>query len=98
MVALKDNFGEDDEAAVNLTTAGSAVFNMRDSGGGTKIARGSCTIDDANSGVVSYAWGTADVNTVGTFDAEVEVIWNDGKSETFPNDSYWEISIVDDIA
>ena len=41
VVELKDNFGEDDEDAVNLTTATGAVFNMREEGGGAvKVDRG----------------------------------------------------------
>jgi hypothetical protein len=99
VVALKDNFGEVDEAAVDLTTACSALFNMRAEGGGaTKINRGSAAITTAASGIVTYSWGTADVDTVGTYEAEMEILWNDGKAETFPNDSYWTVEIVDDIA
>ena len=50
------------------------------------------------SGVVTYSWGTADLNTAGTYQAEVEIIWNDGKPETFPNDGYWDVTVTDDIA
>jgi hypothetical protein len=99
VVALKDNFGEVGEAAVDLTTAGSALFNMRaENGGATKINRGSATITTPASGIVTYSWGTADVDTVGTYEAEMEIVWGDGKAETFPNDSYWTVEITDDIA
>lgn len=99
VVVLKDNIGEDDEATVNLTTATSAVFNMVDeSGSPVKINRGSASITDAANGEVTYTWGTADTNTVGTYNAELEVTWNDGKPETFPNDSYWTVEVVDDLA
>ena len=98
VVLLRDNIGEDDEAAVNLTTATSAVFNMRTQAGTSlKINRGSATISSAASGEVTYQWGTIDTNTVGDYDAEIEVTWSDGKAETFPNDSYWTVSIVDDL-
>ena len=48
VVVLKDNFGESSEAVVNLTTATSAVFNMRDSStlGTVKISRGTATITE----------------------------------------------------
>ena len=99
VVALKDNVGEAGEAAVNLTTATGAFFNMRAAGGGaTKISRGSAAITTPASGVVTYSWGTADVNTVGEFEAEMAIVWSDGKEETFPNDSYWDVTITDDIA
>lgn len=98
VVALKDNFGEVGEAAVNLTTAGTAFFNMRSSGGAVKISRGTASITNAAGGEVTYTWGTVDTDTAGTYQAEVEIVWNDGKAETFPNSGYWDITIVDDIA
>ena len=100
VVILKDNFGEEDEATVDLTSATSAVFNMRTQAGtALKVNRGSATIDSpASNGQVTYAWGTADTNTVGDFDAEIAIVWSDGKEETWPNDSYWTVTIVDDLA
>jgi hypothetical protein len=99
VVVLKDNIGEAGEAAVNLTTATSAFFNMRaENAGAIKINRGSAAITSAAAGEVTYSWGTADVNTAGNFEAEMAIVWNDGKEETFPNDSYWEVTITDDIA
>lgn len=99
VVVLKDNIGEQDEATVNLTTATSAVFNMRTQAGtALQINRGSAAITNAAGGEVTYSWGTADTNTVGTFDAELEVTWSDGKAETFPNNNYWTVQIVDDLA
>ena len=76
------------------------------SGGATKVNRGSATITNAAGGEVTYAWGTADTDTAGDFEAEVEVIWNDGKPETFPSGlngtddatGYWPVRIKDDIA
>jgi hypothetical protein len=106
VVVLKDDFGEATESIVNLTTAGhasgTAFFNMRQVGGAVKISRGTATITNAAGGEVTYSWGTADTNTAGAFEAEVEIIWNDGKPETFPGGpgggSYWDVTITDDIA
>lgn len=99
VVALKDNYGETDEAAVDLTAATGVVFNMRQAGGTTiKISRSPGTITNAATGEVTYIWGTADTDTVGDYEAEIEVAWNDGKPETFPNNGYWDITITDDIA
>lgn len=103
VVALKDNFGEAGEAAVDLTAATAVVFNMRAaSGGAVKVSRGAATVTNAAGGEVTYAWGATDTDTVGAFEAEVEVAWNDGKAETFPGGptggTYFEITISDDIA
>lgn len=91
---------------VNLTTATSVVFNMGTSVAGalgaTKVSRGSATISNAAGGEVTYQWGTADTNAAGDFLAEVEVIWNDGKPETFPGGptggKYWAVTVTQDIA
>jgi hypothetical protein len=98
VVALKDDYGESTESAVNLTTATSAAFNMREVDGATVINHGSAAITNAAGGEVTYSWGTADLLTVGDFEAEVEITWNDGKKETFPNTGYWEVTVNDDIA
>lgn len=100
---LKDNYGESNEAAVDLTTATGMVFNMKQVGGSAvKISRGNGTITNAAAGEVTYAWGTADTDTAGTYNAEVEIAWADGKPETFPGGpsggNYWEIVITPDIA
>jgi hypothetical protein len=63
-----------------------------------KISRGTAVITSAAAGEVTYNWGTADTDTAGAYEAEIEVLWNDGKAETFPNNGYWEITITDDIA
>ena len=98
VVVLKDNFGEVGEAVVDLTTATSAVFNMRNaSGGSIAINRAAAVITSAASGMITYSWGTADLDTAGTYEAEIEITWNDGKKETFPNDSYWEVIVTEDI-
>lgn len=99
VVALKDDYGEATEAPVNLTTASTAVFNMRaHAGTAVKVNRAGGTITNAATGEVTYKWEATDTDTVGTFDAEIEIGWADGKVETFPSDSYWVVSIVDDIA
>jgi len=101
VVVLKDDFGEPTETIVDLTAATGAVFNMRLVGGAVKVNRGSATITNAAGGEVTYAWGTADTDTAGDYQAEVEIAWNDGKPETFPGGpsggSYWDIVITDDI-
>jgi len=99
VVVLKDDFGEPSESIVNLTTASTVVFNMRAaSGGAVKVNRGGAIISNAAGGEVTYNWSTADTDTAASYEAEVEVTWNDGKRETFPNDSYWMVEITDDIA
>jgi hypothetical protein len=98
-VILEDNFGAPGQAVVDLTAATSATFSMWDHRSHVvKVNRGTASIaGTAVPGQVSYAWGTADVSTAGIYDAEVEVLWNDGKAETFPSGGYWTVLITEDI-
>jgi hypothetical protein len=98
VVSLKDDFGEPTEAAVNLTAAGTVFFNMRLVDGAVKIARGTASITGTVTGEVTYNWVGTDTDTAGDYEAEVEIVWNNGKPETFPNGGYFAVSIIDDIA
>lgn len=96
---LRDDFGEPTEAPVDLTTATSAKFNMRDADTGTvKVSAATATISDAVGGEVTYQWGATDTDTVATYQAEIEITWSDGKKQTFPNDDYFVVIVYDDIA
>lgn len=63
----------------------------------TNLLTGAASIVTAASGAVFYLWATNDTATVGLYDAEWEVKWNDGGYETIPNDGYFSIEIVADL-
>jgi hypothetical protein len=73
------------------------TFHMRNSEG-TVIIDTAATVVTPGFGIVRYDWDAADTATSGTFQAEFEVTYSDGKVETFPNASYIEVIITDDIA
>lgn len=83
--------------AVNITGNLGVKFHMRNSAGTVTIDT-SATVVSAASGVVRYDWDEADTANADTFQAEFEVTYFDGKIETFPNASYIEVIITDDIA
>lgn len=93
VAALQDN-----NAAINLTSATSVKFIMRQQGsiGAPKISS-AATFLDRPTGQVQYAWVASNTDTVGDFNGEFEITWNDGGIETVPNDGYFTISIVDDL-
>ena len=90
---LKDATG----AVVPL--AGSSIkFKMRRSGIVTPVIDDAATIVDAAGGQVKYEWSAEDTAAHGLFEGEFEVTFAGGVIETFPNDSYISISIIDDIS
>lgn len=82
--------------AINLTGA-SVRFHMRSICGGNPVVDASATIVTPTSGIVRYNWVAADTDTVGTYQAEFEVTYADASIETFPNDGYIAVQIIDDI-
>ncbi len=82
--------------AVNLTGA-TVRFHMRSVGGGNPVVDAAATVVTAASGIVRYNWVAADTDTVGTYQAEFEVTYADASIETFPNDGYIVVQIIDDI-
>lgn len=63
----------------------------------TVKVNGSVTVFDDDAGRVRYAWQTGDTGTPGTFQGEFEVKYSTCEIETFPNDGFLAIKIIDDI-
>jgi len=82
--------------AVDITGA-SVRFHMRPIGSAQVTVDAAATIVDALAGEVRYDWQAADTATVGAYQAEFEVTYVDASIETFPNDAYIRVQIIDDI-
>lgn len=54
-------------------------------------------IKDAEAGEVWVVWAPQDVDTAGTFRAEFEVVYGDGRKETFPDLDYVILKIIKDV-
>lgn len=91
--SLKDASG----SAVDIQGA-SVRFHMRSVGSTTVKVDDAAVITDGENGAVKYEWSSGDTDTVGQFQAEFEVTYAGGKIETFPNNSYILVQVIDDIA
>jgi hypothetical protein len=65
-------------------------------GGGTPIISASAVIVNG-AGQVRYDWLTADTDVSGSYVAEWEVTFPNGKKQTFPSASYNTVLIFDDL-
>lgn len=84
----------------DLTAAVSIKFvmSLRTPMGSTpKINAIATIVAPATSGVVQYDWIAADVDTIGEYSAEWQVIWPGNKKQTFPTETYHTISIIGDL-
>lgn len=82
----------------DLTNANSVQFHMKDPTADTAKVDKAGAIDSAADGEVSYSWDAEDVDTTGEFEAEFEVTWSDGDTETFPKDGYLDVKVLDTLA
>lgn len=82
--------------AVDLIDA-TVNFHMRTIGGTAVTTDAAATVVNAASGIVQYDWLAADTDTIGSYQAEFEVTYPDGTVETFPNNGYIRVEIIDDI-
>jgi transcriptional/translational regulatory protein YebC/TACO1 len=102
MITLKKNDTKDNIKAtlsnesgpVELT--GATVRFLMSKRGTIKVDR-QAQIQDAVNGVVWMVFEQGDTNETGLFQAEFEVTFPDARIETFPNDSFILIDIINDL-
>ena len=83
--------------AIDLINA-TVRFHMRSLSGTTAKVDASATVVNANNGLVQYNWVATDTNTIGSYQGEFEVTYPDATVETFPNDGFLHIEVLDDLA
>jgi len=85
-----------DANAINLT--GTTVrFHMRQIGSKQILVDAPAVVVTPLEGLVRYDWIAADTANIGAYQAEFEVTYGDQTIETFPNDGYIRVEIIDDI-
>lgn len=103
---IKENDTTPSLRAALLNGSGDAVdligatvrFHMRPLGSsGVTIDRSASVVSQAE-GIVQYNWVSGDTANVGFYQAEFEVTYPDANVETFPNNNYIGVEIVDDIS
>lgn len=79
-------------------TGASVEFKMAQVGSDTYKATGSCQIDDASEGKVTYNWSRDDTDTAGAFLGRFFVDYSDNGTvdEVFPNDDAVVIYVTDE--
>ena len=81
---------------INLQRATQVRFLLLDSEGNLKVDA-PVNVVDAPRGVVLYEWQEGDTDTAGTYRAEFEITFDDGRILTVPNDDYIIIIVMDDL-
>jgi len=90
------NVYRENTGPVNLASATGVTLRMRSSDKQVYIS-GPISVENASTGAISYAWDDEDTLVAGTYQLEVEVDWGLGRIETFPNDSYKEVILIEQL-
>lgn len=88
-------------AALNLTGA-TVKFIMRakPTGNGAAPApkvNAAAVLVDAVNGVVRYDWLGTDTDTPGSYQAEWQIVWPDGRKQTVPTLTYHTVDVLADL-
>lgn len=90
---LKDSSG----TAVDLTGA-TVRFHMARPDKTVVVDAAAVVLSPATDGRVEYQWGASDTGAPGDYLAEWEVTFQSGREQTFPNDGYLTVRIVEALA
>ena len=87
-----------DGLAAVLGNPGTRVsFIMRKDGDPAPKIDKLATIVDAAARRVRYEWAVGDTDAPGVYKAEWEVVYPDGKAQTFPLKTYHEVAVLADL-
>lgn len=88
----------DGNGAVALTTADTVLILLKQDGEAV-MSFEATSVDDPGTGEWVYEWEVGDTDIVGTYAVEVEVTWNTGVIQTFPNTAEGRdtVTIVQDL-
>jgi len=85
----------------NISGYNNIRFYMRDATTAEVIISedisGNVIVEDSQRGYVEYDWSEGDTKKSGLYHSEVEVEFSNGSIETFPNNGFVEIEILEDI-
>lgn len=94
---LQATLTDDAGAPVDLTGL-PVVFRMRAVGATTAKVVAAATLVAPESGVVKYTWVAGDTDTAGSYWAEWNVTFGDGRTQTFKDPGYTSIYVSEALA
>lgn len=90
----------DSGVPIDLSNASNVRFHMENNKSEVIVnddQTGRVNIVDVDLGEVEYVWRSEDTNQPGTYYAEWQVLYDDGKIETFPSSRKIRVEIVEGI-
>ena len=78
-------------------TGATVTFIMRNKSGGAPKVNAAAVVVDAAAGSVRYDWLATDTDIAGSYQAEWQITWSDGKQQTAPTLSYHTVDVLADL-
>lgn len=96
--ALRVQLLDANGAAIDVTSA-TVTFRMRDTRTkALKVTAGACTKPNGGAdGVVQYAWGATDTDTVAAYEGEFACVFSGPLTQTVPTNGYVTVQVVDSL-
>lgn len=88
----------DGDTPADLTNGSSVHFHMSNVIVGLKVDSAMSFLDPRTDGIVEYDWVPGDTDDAGKFNAEIEVTFTDGKTQTFPASKYFTVVVDPQLA
>ena len=85
-----------DHAAGSARFLGASVqFRMMDPSGAVVVSAAGVVLDD--DGILGYAWGAGETDTVGSYRGEFVVTFSDGLEDTYPSFGFIPVRINQEV-
>lgn len=94
---LEATLTDHDDEPINVTDA-EVTFVMTKVGYTDPVIEGSASVNDGEAGEVEYEWESGDTDESGIYEAEFEIEYADGHTETSPSDGYIYVRIRPELA
>lgn len=73
-------------------------FHMKQVDSQEVVVDATGSVFNDSEGKVIYEWSSGDTDTIGRHEAEFEIQYSNGTTETFPNNGFIEVYITEDLA
>jgi len=96
--SLEAQLLDEDREPRDLQTVDMVNFHMKQVDTQDVVVEDTGNILNESEGRVFYEWSDGDTDTLGRHEAEFEIEYSDGGTETFPNNGNIEVYITEDLA
>ena len=81
----------------SISSVNFSMIDYYDNTASAKVDHQPCIVTSSINATIQYHWQSGDTDTVGAYIAEIQVLYENGKEETFPKSGRLVLLIEEDI-